>query len=593
MSQKSGTFTRGSQISMHAIRMLGQGIRVLVIGALSAAFLWFAIRAFQMVKVMDLYYGTMHAYMETKLTLKHIFFERSSSTTWMYSLKYGTWKHVDTYVFLKNFWHSSHGHRLLTFCDWVQKEALKEVVLASLVVSSGLFVSFKLKGRKSMTRKKERGATLVSEQQLAKLSKSKGGKHPLYIGEVPLEEGAENQHFLITGTTGSGKSNLLNQLLPQIRNRGDRALIVDLTGDFVARYFDETKDKILNPFDVRTVHWTPWADIRQESGYDVLAKALVGESSLSDRFWDEGATDIISESLKKLGAEANPSLQDLTRLFGVAEYADYAKFFEGTSVHSLTDVKGERTTQSLRMNAAKAIKPLNLLDEGIDPFSIQDYLLDETEKGWLFLSALPHQRESLKPLLSTWIETGVSSILQRSPIQGKKRQKNIWVILDELPALGQIPSLKTALSESRKYGGCIVATIQNIWQMKNTYNQMGGMDLLDQFNTRALFRVGDQQTAEYMARMLGTEEIRENQESLSYGANTMRDGVNINNIERSRPLVLPSELMGLNTFEFFLKMGGSIPAARIKNKLFKGKTIAKAFTPKTLVPVALTEKEKT
>jgi len=578
---------------MHAIRMLGQGIRVLVIGALSAAFLWFAIRAFQMVKVMDLYYGTMHAYMETKLTLKHIFFERSSSTTWMYSLKYGTWKHVDTYVFLKNFWHSSHGHRLLTFCDWVQKEALKEVVLASLVVSSGLFVSFKLKGRKSMTRKKERGATLVSEQQLAKLSKSKGGKHPLYIGEVPLEEGAENQHFLITGTTGSGKSNLLNQLLPQIRNRGDRALIVDLTGDFVARYFDETKDKILNPFDVRTVHWTPWADIRQESGYDVLAKALVGESSLSDRFWDEGATDIISESLKKLGAEANPSLQDLTRLFGVAEYADYAKFFEGTSVHSLTDVKGERTTQSLRMNAAKAIKPLNLLDEGIDPFSIQDYLLDETEKGWLFLSALPHQRESLKPLLSTWIETGVSSILQRSPIQGKKRQKNIWVILDELPALGQIPSLKTALSESRKYGGCIVATIQNIWQMKNTYNQMGGMDLLDQFNTRALFRVGDQQTAEYMARMLGTEEIRENQESLSYGANTMRDGVNINNIELSRPLVLPSELMGLNTFEFFLKMGGSIPAARIKNKLFKGKTIAKAFTPKTLVPVALTEKEKT
>jgi type IV secretory pathway TraG/TraD family ATPase VirD4 len=187
----------------------------------------------------------------------------------------------------------------------------------------------------------------------------------------------------------------------------------------------------------------------------------------------------------------------------------------------------------------------------------------------------------------------VSSILQRSPIQGKKRQKNIWVILDELPALGQIPSLKTALSESRKYGGCIVATIQNIWQMKNTYNQMGGMDLLDQFNTRALFRVGDQQTAEYMSRMLGTEEIRENQESLSYGANTMRDGVNINNIERSRPLVLPSELMGLDTFEFFLKMGGSIPAARIKNKLFKAKTIAKAFTPKTLVPVALTEKEKT
>ncbi len=40
---------------------------------------------------------------------------------------------------------------------------------------------------------------------------------------------------------------MLNELLPQIRKERGRAIIVDLTGSFIDRFFDPKCDKLLNP----------------------------------------------------------------------------------------------------------------------------------------------------------------------------------------------------------------------------------------------------------------------------------------------------------------------------------------------------------
>ncbi len=106
-------------------------------------------------------------------------------------------------------------------------------------------------------------------------------------------------------------------------------------------------------------------------------------------------------------------------------------------------------------------------------------------------------------------------------IRGLERNNNLWIIIDELPALDRVSSLKTALAESRKYVGCLVAGAQNIHQIRNTYGRNEANDLLDQFNSRFIFRVGDQETAQIAANILGEQESKQMQESLSYGANTM------------------------------------------------------------------------
>ncbi|XVN41953.1 MAG: type IV secretion system DNA-binding domain-containing protein [Rickettsia endosymbiont of Argas persicus] len=45
------------------------------------------------------------------------------------------------------------------------------------------------------------------------------------------------------------------------------------------------------------------------------------------------------------------------------------------------------------------------------------------------------------------------------------------------------------------------------------------------------------------ALMLGEQEIIETQENLSYGSNSMRDGVNMHSLEKRKLLVMPSEIM--------------------------------------------------
>jgi len=152
---------------------------------------------------------------------------------------------------------------------------------------------------------------------------------------------------------------------------------------------------------------------------------------------------------------------------------------------------------------------------------------------------MPDTRETLSYLISVWLEIVLKGLMTR---RTGADTKNLWIILDELPALGKIPSLKTASAEARKYGGCIVAGVQNIHQCLGVYGRHEALNILDQFNTRVVFRVGDAETARLTSAGLGEQEIIETQESLSYGAHTMRDGVNLNILERKRPLVLPTEI---------------------------------------------------
>jgi type IV secretory pathway TraG/TraD family ATPase VirD4 len=91
--------------------------------------------------------------------------------------------------------------------------------------------------------------------------------------------------------------------------------------------------------------------------------------------------------------------------------------------------------------------------------------------------------------------------------------------------------------------------------------------MLDLFNSKFIFRVSDQQTAHRSALMLGEQEIIETQENLSYGSNTMRDGVNMNNIEKKKLLVMPSEIMNLPDLTCYVRLAGNIPITKLTMNL--------------------------
>ncbi|MBA2611511.1 MAG: type IV secretion system DNA-binding domain-containing protein, partial [Bacteroidetes bacterium] len=126
-------------------------------------------------------------------------------------------------------------------------------------------------GRSHKKPQHQRGNMLVSWQSLRAIIRETDQDSDLKLAGLPLLKDKETSHILITGTTGSGKTNAFHVLLPQIRKRQNRAIVVDVTGDYVSRYYDPMTDIILNPLDTRSLSWNPWADCELDAHYDVLA----------------------------------------------------------------------------------------------------------------------------------------------------------------------------------------------------------------------------------------------------------------------------------------------------------------------------------
>ena len=86
----------------------------------------------------------------------------------------------------------------------------------------------------------------------------------------------ETKHFKMIGTTGTGKSTAIRELLEGALARGDRAVIADPDGGYLARFYDPSRgDVILNPFDPRAHTWNIYGELTASHDVEQLARSLI------------------------------------------------------------------------------------------------------------------------------------------------------------------------------------------------------------------------------------------------------------------------------------------------------------------------------
>ena len=85
--------------------------------------------------------------------------------------------------------------------------------------------------------------------------------------------------------------------------------------------------------------------------------------------------------------------------------------------------------------------------------------------------------------------------------------------------------------------------VQSAAQLAKTYGFEGGREISSLLNTRFMFRAPDPEIAQWSSKNLGETVIEEVREGISYGANTIRDGVSIQKIEVQKPVVSASEIL--------------------------------------------------
>lgn len=551
---KHSNFTRGGQITFHNLRMFFQ--------INTALFKWVSISVLGATLLLTYVRTPVNTFMAVYYSLRNSALvklnaplTREVTTLWegkRYTSTLGTQLSNNTLLDLNaQFWYQ-----------------LQVNFLISTLLGLGLvFIAmtyFKSKGDEQTDDHFIRGIKKATPAEITKEIKAKSKLSSFAIDKHRLfKHNFEIQHMMIDGTTGAGKSVALRKLVRWIRKRGDKAIIYDKGCTFVGKFYNPEIDTILNPFDERCANWDMWCDAKEAPDFENMAAALIPQHGDGDPFWVDSARTIFSSTAFQMMKDNEPvSTARLLSLVLTSELETLGSFLKGTESATLVSNKIEKTAISIKSVLATYIKALRFL-EGLDEknekntlkrpkFSITDWVQDDSQKGFLFLSSNAQQHASLRPLISMWLAIASNAILGME----EDEDRRIWVILDEMPTLHKLPELDAIIAEVRKFGGCYVIGIQSYAQLVKTYGKTTAEVIFDLLNTRFYFRAPSAIMAKISAQDLGEQEIDISKENYSYGAHAMRDGVSLGHQTVTRPVVSTAEIQTLDDLQCWVRLLG-------------------------------------
>lgn len=425
---------------------------------------------------------------------------------------------------------------------------------------------------------------MLDTKEVSRILKSKNKASDLHIGKMPLVKDMETRHFLVTGSTGSGKTNLIHNLIPQIIKKKQPIIFVDQTGEMISKYCDnfDRADCIFNPLDDRSVFWDFNADCKTREDLDIFAKILIGfnKKHSNDDFWEISAREVFVDTICKLREQGIYDLNkyidticqsDNDAMYALLQSKDSARHFIGDN---------DKVSASIISVLISNIKPLRYFAEGkkteIDgnttysnAASLTEYL-DYVKRGdntCLFLALKPGSRSLTMPIISAMIELTMTKLMNI----GIYKDRKLWFVFDELSALGRLPALSQIMTEGRKYEACVIAGLQSLNQIYDNYGHYGGSTIFSQFGTCFYFQNPDTSIASMFSKMCGNTTITKHQKNTSFGANEFRDGVSYNEHQQTKPLLETNALAKLNIGEcYVLSNDNSVKIAKIKVPIAKG-----------------------
>ena len=414
-------------------------------------------------------------------------------------------------------------------------------------------------GRAKMQDRQLRGARLVAGTELATLVRQREEASPYEIAGVPMRLKSETLHTLFAGAQGTGKSQQFFALMKQVRARGKRMIVYDPTGEFTHAFYREGKDILMNPLDARSPNWNVWQEIAKDYHYDNIANGLIPDPAGSDPFWAHAGRMLLKDVIAVLGKKGKRSNRELYNAIAKMKLEDLHKLLQGTAGASYVDPSTERTGMSLKMTVQNQLESFRFLPDEGEPFSIRKWIHEEGD-SWMFITARESMREALKPVLSLWIDTAIKAVLDLEPVH----RERLWFCIDELPTLQKLDILKLALTNTRKYGLCMVLGVQDFSQLYEIYGHDLAKTIISGCQTKLLLRVTDGAAAKLLADLMGQAEVDEKEETLSYGLSPERDGVSVFARRSMRDLVLSSEILTLPDMTGYLVIPGDYPIARVR-----------------------------
>lgn len=396
----------------------------------------------------------------------------------------------------------------------------------------------------------------------------------LKVGDVTVPREWEPQHLALIGGSGTGKSIIIADFIEQIVLQNKKAIVHDRSGTLLAKFYNPERDVVLNPLDIRHPKWSLFSECREQHDFETVAQILFPKGS-GDPFWWEAPQLVFISLAMEESKRRNPSARRMAEMVLTCELEELIEACEGTYAASVMSMQTAKQSQSLRGIVATKLKTFMLTDDrGERDFSIRDWVASD-EPGLIFITSKKDVEAYLKPLITIWVELAAISILSLAPSHSRR----IFLLYDELQALGKMASLSSTLAEIRKYGGCAVVGFQGVSQGQDIYGNTGFDSLIDNCTTKVFLRANNIISAEWLAKQLGKSDIFEAKESLSYGVERVRDGVNMSVDRHQREVVTASQIKHVDDLHGYLDLSRGLPVVPFRHEYQDRVDLVPGFIP--------------
>ena len=443
--------------------------------------------------------------------------------------------------------------------------------LFSLIIGAYFAVrTLKKKGEKSTegTSVREGEGRLISPKELKKeiemdikdgKTNNEKTKWDVFISDSRVRVIDKNlsASFGIAGSSGSGKTVMINQMIEQSQKNGERIVVVDINGEFYES-MGRPGDIVLSLGDPRTVKWTfQGEDVPEQVLADGLAP-VPEDGSDEAKFWAEGGRDLLAgilrncKTLEELWTVANYSFGDLRSW--LRDLNDLAKQRMGEAAGSkLGEGMANTATSKLKLGLADLGHDCGLREQetGIieTPFSLKSWVLDPKDSRSVFIIVSQADIVKAKPLMTLWLHIIMQTVLTL-PV-GSQRRGMIYI--DEISSLGRIPSLLNYIDRCRKYGWRATLGFQTSSQLTKIYGESDAATLLNGLQNKVVFRLAEQKAARLFSGIFSSREVQRS--NVAYNL-TDQGGATYSTETTTESIVTESQILRLKERTAYVQLCG-------------------------------------
>lgn len=335
-----------------------------------------------------------------------------------------------------------------------------------------------------------------------------------------------SRHLLSVGSTGTGKTNGLIQLIKPLKEQmtdNDIMIIFDSKGDYYESLFDKNKDIVISndSYYSNAINGNYWnvfkelkidGDDRLEENILEICNSLFQEkiqNSTANQFFPKAARDLMFGILWVICfMEENPSNKNLYELLKDENLVEKLHHLFKGHEHLkclVTYIDNPRSgqTQGIMSELLQVSRELlvgNFRQCG--ELSIRDLIRQKKGKT-IFIEYDLSIGKVLTPIYRLLIDLAIKETLSR-----RKSGGNTYFVIDEFMLLPNLYHIENGVNFGRSFGAKFIIAIQNIDQIHASYGDKIGNSILSSFNTKLFFRVTDGATREYIKSFFGTCRIR-------------------------------------------------------------------------------------